>query len=748
MIRHIAVICLLAVACLTPRASGQSAEEGIAMAVQGRRWSTEKANQWYRKQTWLVGCNFIPSTAINQLEMWQADTFDRETIDRELGWASNLGMNVVRVYLHDLAYDQDPEGFLDRINGFLRIADSHGIKTLFVIFDDCWLDEPKPGKQPKPWPGVHNSGWLESPGLSQLECYPNDPNLRRRLKIYVQAVMSRFAEDRRVLMWDLYNEPGGWWYRRGETPDSFKKGLTDDLCLPLLRDVYLWAREVNPSQPLTSCWNRGAFEVEAALKRADVVTFHHYGNPESLEDLIQKLQQSAPGRPMICTEYLARGTGSTFKGCLPVFEKHRIGAINWGLVSGKTNTIWNWDSWNHPGGEEPEVWHHDVFRKNGSPHDESEITLIRSITNQARAVQHDKTTDQSLVHPKGRIEIDDFDSIKLYTLKNDAGMTVKVTNYGAIITSIVVPDREGKLADIALGYNRVEDYINAVDKPYFGAIVGRYGNRIARGQFKINGETYTLAKNNGKNHLHGGIIGFDKVIWEAEVDEANNAIKLSYLAKDKEEGYPGNLQVTVVYQLTNNNELIITYHAVTDKTTPINLTQHTYFNLKGEGNGTILDHELMLNAEQYTPVDEGLIPTGEIASVVGTPFDFSTAKPIGQDIEQNNEQLRFGGGYDHNWVLNKSTKDSELTLAAKVFEPTTGRVMKVYTTEPGVQFYCGNFLDGRLQGKAGKTYVYRAGFCLETQHFPDSPNQPEFPSTLLIPESEYRSKTKISFTAK
>ena len=345
-------------------------------------------------------------------------------------------------------------------------------------------------------------------------------------------------------------------------------------------------------------------------------------------------------------------------------------------------------------------------------------------------------------------QVEDFDSIKLYTLKNASGMTVKVTNYGAIITLIVVPDRAGKMADVALGYNRVEDYINAVDKPYFGAIVGRYGNRIAGGKFSLDGETYSVLKNNGDNHLHGGAIGFDKVVWDAKYDQAKNMIELSYLAKDKEEGYPGNLQLKVTYTLTDKNSLVVDYVATTDKATPVNVTQHTYFNLKGEGEGTILDHELMLNAKKFTPVDKGMIPTGAMPDVAGTPFDFTNAKTIGRDIGKGNEQLTFGLGYDHNWVLDKGGKDGELTMAARVYEPTSGRVMEVHTTEPGIQFYCGNFLDGRLKGKSGKAYVHRGGFCLETQHYPDSPNQPNFPSTILKPGKEHKSQTVFKFSAK
>lgn len=345
-------------------------------------------------------------------------------------------------------------------------------------------------------------------------------------------------------------------------------------------------------------------------------------------------------------------------------------------------------------------------------------------------------------------QVNDFDSIRLYTLKNDSGMTVKITNYGATVTSIVVPDREGIMADVALGYNSVEDYMNAVDKPYLGSIVGRYGNRIAKGKFTLEGEEYSLAVNNGENHLHGGTIGFDKVVWTAKYLKKHNALELSYLAKDKEEGYPGNLQIRVTYQLSNENELIVHYVATTDKATPINLTQHTYFNLKGEGQGDILGHELMLNAKQYTPVDVTSIPTGEIAEVKGTPFDFTTTKVIGRDIAAEHQQIEFGGGFDHNWVLDKGGKEGAMTLAARVHEPTSGRVLEVRTNEPGIQFYSANFLDGRLKGKSGNAYIKRGGFCLETQHYPDSPNQPNFPSSILKPGEEYNTTTVFAFSTK
>jgi len=346
------------------------------------------------------------------------------------------------------------------------------------------------------------------------------------------------------------------------------------------------------------------------------------------------------------------------------------------------------------------------------------------------------------------VDVKTADDIQIYTLENDRGMSVRVTNFGAIIMSIFVPDRDGNLADVALGYHDIAGYTNAVDKPYFGAIVGRYGNRIAEGKFTIDGQDYSLAINNPPNSLHGGVIGFDKVIWDAKADAADNSVSLTYRAKDGEEGYPGNLTCSVTYRLTDDNAIEIDYRATTDKATPVNLTQHTYFNLKGEGEGDILDHQLMINANRYTPVDETLIPTGKTPAVQGTPFDFTSAKPIGRDIAADNEQLRFGGGYDHNWVLDKGGKTGEMTLAATVYEPSSGRLLEVFTQEPGIQFYSGNFLDGRLAGKSGKPYVHRGGFCLETQHYPDSPNQPTFPSTLLKPGDEYETKTVFKFSAR
>lgn len=343
--------------------------------------------------------------------------------------------------------------------------------------------------------------------------------------------------------------------------------------------------------------------------------------------------------------------------------------------------------------------------------------------------------------------VKDFSSIKEYTLMNKNGMVVRITNYGATITSIIVPDKNGEFADIALGYDTVEGYINAVNRPYFGSVVGRYGNRIAKGKFTLDGVEYELATNNNENHLHGGNMGYDKLVWDAKACSCCNKVILNYLSRDGEEGYPGNLDIEVVYTLTDDNEIKIDYKATTDKATPVNLTNHTYFNLAGEGSGTINNHILMINASNTTPVDEGLIPTGKLAAVKGTPFDFRKPKKIGKDIEKKDQQLKYGGGYDHNWVLDKE-KPGEMSLAATLYEPNSGRFMEVFTKEPAIQFYGGNFLDGRLKGKSGRTYNYRDGMCLETQHSPDSPNNPQWPSTILRPGDTYATSTIYKFSTK
>jgi aldose 1-epimerase len=333
-----------------------------------------------------------------------------------------------------------------------------------------------------------------------------------------------------------------------------------------------------------------------------------------------------------------------------------------------------------------------------------------------------------------------------YTLTNESGAQVKIIEFGAVVVSLSVPDRRGRFADVVLGYDSLGGYMN--DKAYLGAIVGRYGNRIAKGKFTLDGKEYRLATNNGENHLHGGVKGFDKVLWKAEPVESSSepGLMLTYVSNDGEEGYPGTVTLRVTYTLTNDNGLTVDYEGATDKATILNPTQHSYFNLTGDPTKTVLDHELMIAAESFTPVDSGLIPTGELAKVEGTPFDFRNPTKIGSRINERDQQLLFGKGYDHNWVLMKF--DKKVRSVATLYDSLSGRFMEVLTDQPGLQFYSGNFLDGTISGKGGVLYQHRTGLCLEAQGFPDSPNKPQFPSVVLRPGEVYRQKTMYKFSIK
>ena len=354
VIKRCAVMFLIAGCCGHLPAQEPAAEVTTNM----NRWSEDKANAWYGQLPWLVGCNFVPSTAINQLEMWQADSWDPATIDRELGWAAGLGMNTVRVYLHDLAWEADAAGFKQRLGEFLAIADKHGIRPFFVFFDDCWNDNPKIGQQPAPKPSVHNSGWLQSPGIAVV----NDPAQWDRLERYVKDIVGTFADDRRVLFWDLYNEPGN----SGQGAKS----------LPLVKKVFEWARAANPSQPLTvGVWHNNKRLNHFQVTASDIISFHNYNNADNLAAQIAELKKH--NRPLVCTEWLRRGHGEVAT-CLPVFKQENVGCINWGLVSGKTQTIWPWGT--KTGAPEPERWFHDLLHKDGTPHDPKEVELFRSLT--------------------------------------------------------------------------------------------------------------------------------------------------------------------------------------------------------------------------------------------------------------------------------------------------------------------------------------------------------------------------------
>jgi aldose 1-epimerase len=334
------------------------------------------------------------------------------------------------------------------------------------------------------------------------------------------------------------------------------------------------------------------------------------------------------------------------------------------------------------------------------------------------------------------------ETISLYTFRNEKGMEATVSNFGGRLVTLKVPDRSGKFEDVVLGYDTLVPYTKP--NPFFGTLVGRYANRIANGEFTLNGKKYTLLKNNGPNSLHGGAQGFDKKAWQAEIGKDGQSLQLTYLSKDGEEGYPGNLTAVVTYSLSKDNALTIDYAATTDADTVLNLTNHSYFNLAGHGNGKILDHQLTINADKFTPVNANLIPTGELKNVEGTPFDFRQSTAIGARIDSNDPQMQFGKGYDHNFVLNGNGDSA--SLAARITDPQSGRVMEVLTTQPGVQFYTANHIEGQIQGKGGAIYHFRGAYCFETQHFPDSPNQPSFPTTVLKPGDKFHQTTIFRFS--
>ena len=375
------------------------------------------------------------------------------------------------------------------------------------------------------------------------------------------------------------------------------------------------------------------------------------------------------------------------------------------------------------------------------------IKITSALLGAAALLGCSSTSKQSTLSPPSRAEfgkMPDGTPVDIYTLRNSKGAEARIMTYGGIVVSLKVPDRDGKMGDVVWGFDNLQGYLSKPPPPYFGALIGRYGNRIAKGKFTLDGKTYNLPINNDPNSLHGGTNGFDKVVWTAvsSVSSSGPTLQLSYLSKDGDQGYPGNLKVTATYTLTEDNSLKLQFTATTDKDTVVNLTHHSYFNLAGSGD--ILNHTVMMPADTFTPVDSTLIPTGELKPVAGTPFDFRTATAIGARINQTNEQLGFGQGYDHNWVINKPL--GKLGLMARVYEPTSGRVMEVSSDEPGLQFYSGNFLDGTLTGKGGQVYKIRSAFCMEPQHYPDSPNHPQFPSTVLKPGQTFHNTIIYKFS--
>ena len=688
-------------------------------------WTKEKAAEWYAPQPWLSGCNFQPSSAINQIEMWQAETFDVSTIDKELGWAEGLGFNVMRVFLSSVVWKADPQGLKNRMDKYLEISNKHGIKTMFVFFDDCWNAESAIGKQPEPKLGVHNSGWVQDPSCSlRLDTVKLFPVLER----YVKDILTTFKNDKRILLWDLYNEPGN--------------GQHINNSLPLLKSVFNWARQINPSQPLSSgVWSLALTNLnEFQIANSDVITYHNYQDAAGHKNDIEHLEMQ--GRPMICTEYMARRNNSLFKTIMPLLKKNNIGAINWGFVSGKTNTIFAWDE-PKADGKEPVLWFHDIYRQDKTTFDTAEVNIIKKMNG--------KTSNIKLIDADGFKGNVNGKPVQLYTLTNRTGMVVQITNFGGRVVSLWTVDKNQDYKDVVTGFKTLKEY-QCGKEVYFGALIGRCGNRIAKGKFTLDGKKYQLATNNNGNHLHGGPKGFHNVVWEARPfknEKNEDALELKHLSPDGEEGYPGNLSSTVIYTLTDNNELEIEYAATTDKPTIVNLTHHSFFNLHGFSDGvakSINSHILQIKAPNYTPTDNFLIPTGVIAPVKDTPMDFLKPKAIGKRVDETFTDLTNGKGYDHNWILNNN--GDYIREAAVIFEPSTCIQMRVITDQPALQFYGGNFFDGKDTGKYGEVYNFRTSFALETQHYPDSPNQPAFPTVILKPSEKYKHVCIYKFEVK
>ena len=690
-----------------------------------QRWTQEEAKEWSAAQPWLSGCNFQPSSAINQIEMWQFSSFDSARIDLELGWAEELGFNTMRVYLSSVVWQNEPEAFKNNMDKFLTISAKHKIRPLFVFFDDCWKPESAFGKQDDPEPGVHNSGWVQDPSVSLRA---DTATLYPILEKYVKDILSTFKDDKRILLWDMYNEPGNGGH-----------GINS---LPLLRNAFKWGREINPIQPLSAgIWYFGCNELNVfQIENSDIITYHNYRDRNNHQEEINFYKMF--DRPLICTEYMARRNDSKFENIMPMLKENNIGAINWGFVSGKTNTIFAWAE-PKPNEKEPELWFHDILRQDHTAFDDNEVELIKKLNGKS-------STLKEISRDAFKAKIDGK-NVDLYTLKNKSGALAQITNFGGRVVSLWMPDRNGKFDDVVTGQKTIEDY-QSCKEFYFGALIGRYGNRIAKGQFTLDGKKYQLAINNGENTLHGGVKGYHNVVWDARFfknDKDEDNLELKYLSPDGEEGYPGNLNITVVYTLTDSNELKIQYRATTDKLTVLNLTHHSFFNLHGFSDGeaqSINTHIMQINGSKYTPTDEGLIPTGKIESVKGTPMDFTNPTAIGDRVNEDFIALKYGKGYDHNWILDK--KENELTEAAVVYEPSNGRVMQVITTEPALQFYGGNFFDGSVTGKYGEKYGLRSSIVLETQHYPDSPNHPNFPTTELKPGEEYTQTCIYKFSVK
>ena len=731
------ILCLAAALILASCGKGPSGSNG----KPGTRWTAERANEWYAQSGWKSGCDYIPATAINQIEMWSSSTFDEAQIDKELGWAQDLGFTTMRVFLSSVVYENEPDAFKKNIDRFLTICTKHGIKPLFVFFDDCWNAHSAYGKQPEPKVGIHNSGWVQDPSV---EVRADSVKMFEDLGKYVKDILTTFKNDDRILMWDLYNEPGNNDY-----------GIKS---LPLLKHVFAWGREVNPSQPLTAgIWYWGCPALsQFQIDNSDVISYHNYSDPEKHLEEIRFLQFL--GRPLVCTEYMARKFNSKFTNVLPMLRANNVIAINWGFVAGKTNTMYAWGD-PHPKGEEPTPWFHDIYRQNHTPYDTAEVNAIRRVNSELTVFPKAAFDTTLTINAKDSSKKAASAKVETFFLRNFRGMTAQFTNYGARLVSLWVPANDGIFRDVVWGFPSIKGYLGAKDI-YSGPIVGRYGNRIGGSKFSIDTASFTLPANEGPNQLHGGgLEGFAGKVWKGEYCIAENGchgVRFTYVSPDGESGYPGELTIEVTYTLGYDNDLNIDYKATTKAPTILNPTLHAYFNLCGTTQQAINTHVFEVAADYYTVTTPDLIPTGEIASVAGTKMDFRKPTAIGTRPYDDNFVLRKDKGSVKISASDNTPADTTAVTgfsktpewAATVYEPSTGIEMKVFTDQPGLQFYSGDSMNGTDVGKRGDVHYVRTGFAFEAQNFPDAPNHATFPSAILRPGDTYTQHTSYRFSVR
>ena len=727
-------ICLAALLSVTfcAFASGAPGKKQAPEPVPAERWTEEKANAWYEAQPWPVGCVFVPSYAGTPVEMWGAEYFDAEVVDHELSLAEELGFNAIRLFLCDIVWQNDPDGFMDRLEQTVSLADRHGLRILLTFFTNGGtIKNPYLGPQPQPAPGIHNSTWMSSPGKDVV----NDPAKWPVIEKYLKQVITRYKDDPRILAWCLYNEP--------ENTKGFNT-------LPFLREVYKWAREVNPSQPLTSpvwqCPGSAGTNlpiVSFVCDASDIVSFHCYSSYPECSKFVNYMRQF--GRPILCSEWMARTKGSDYFSILPLFKKYKIGSFSYGIVNGKQQCHLPWnavvDGKRIPWTEEPPVWFHDIFRADGTPWNADEVRFIKAMT--AGNGSLDVRTQDYGTLSTGK-------KAHRYVLTNKAGASVVLSDYGARIVKICMPDRSGAVDDVIVGPDDLKTFENAKPERFLGCVIGRYGNRINHASFTLDGVEYKLEANENLGgepvQCHGASQGFDRFLWEGRTLKEDGRVGVSFhrLSPDGESGFPGNCDCTVTYWLTEDNVVKVEYAATTDKPTVVNLSNHSFFNLKGRKGGYVMDHLLKVEADEYIQNNEQMCPD-LILPVKDSPFDFRTPHRVDYRLDTPNEHLRIMKGMSACWAVRGW--DGSLRLAADLYEPESGRGVQTWTTEPAILTYTGRAFNGTMQGKYGPVDKY-GGMLLETIHFADSPNQPRFPSTVLRPGEKYYSTTEWRFYAK